>query len=277
MYTHYMNKSQFTEELRKREAELSGLIALLKKRPEMTVDGNLVCASRRERLDYYDKQDANTATYLGADRHELIVKLAQKKYYGKLLVAAEKEKEQIGKCLQTLKSGSSVDDVYPSLHKGIRKLVSPMDITDDGYVAKWLKLYSSFSRGGGKKDDALRTMNGEYVRSKSEVIIADRLAYAGIPYVYEPPLSLETEYSVDMYFKRYPDFIVLNKRTRAEYYWEHLGMLDKGKYCVGSQLKMEAYARKGYFPGKNLLITFESGDRPLSTEYVDSLVREYLS
>ena len=89
-------------------------------------------------------------------------------------------------------------------------------------------------------------MRGDYVGSKSEAIIADRLFANDIPYHYEVAFTPEGEADTsrpvfDMYGRLmgyeglgtdpydrdtlHPDFYVLNKRTRKTYYWEHLGRL----------------------------------------------------
>ena len=60
------------------------------------------------------------------------------------------------------------------------------------------------------KELGLITEKGEYVRSKSEKIIADTLTKNNINYVYELPLRLKGYGTVK------PDFTVLNKRTRHE-------------------------------------------------------------
>ena len=75
---------------------------------------------------------------------------------------------------------------------------------------------------------------------------------------------------------RYPDFFILNKRTRQEYFWEHLGMMGDSQYAAKNQVKMEQFARQGIIPGKNLIVSFECGERPLSTEYVDRIIKELL-
>ena len=69
----------------------------------------------------------------------------------------------------------------------------------------------------------------ERVRSKSEVIIADTLARHGVPYRYEYPLKLKS--GRDGAFRTiHPDFLCLNVRTRAEFYWEHFGLMDDPDY-----------------------------------------------
>ncbi len=269
-----MRKSELLEELKKMEAELDGLIAFLNKRPEIKEQNDLVCGTRKNSIEYYLRKEDNSLTFLGTDKIELIKRLAEKRHFSKLLKVAAREKGQIVKCIHVLESGkvlSDIDAVYQSLPEGVRNLSKPIDITDDGYAAEWYGRNSKNRNPKRSLNGPLKTSKGEVVNSKSEVIIADRLNAAGVPYVYEYAISLD-----DYYLRRFPDFFVLNKRTRQEYFWEHFGMMDSENYCLESQFKLEAYAKKGYFIGKNLLVTFESSKRSLSTEYVDSIISEFL-
>ena len=110
----------------------------------------------------------------------------------------------------------------------------------------------------------------ERVRSKSEVIIADTLARHGIPYRYEYPLELKNDRTV------HPDFLCLNVRTRAEFYWEHFGLMDDPDYLERTLLKLKSFAENHIIPGKNLIFTMESAACPLSTRQVENLINEFL-
>lgn len=66
----------------------------------------------------------------------------------------------------------------------------------------------------------------ERYRSKSEFLIASALKDAGVPFRYECSLYLNGYGTV------YPDFTVLNKRTRRVFYHEHLGMMDDINYVL---------------------------------------------
>ncbi|MBO4394477.1 MAG: hypothetical protein J5800_09050 [Spirochaetales bacterium] len=211
---------------------------------------------------------------MGKDKHDTLVTLAQKQYHDKMLCAANAEKTQIERCLNALKSGrgiSDIDEVYSSLHKAVSELVVPYEETDDGYAEQWYKKYSFFASQKIKLNSAHITAKGETVKSKSEIIIADRLYHAGIPYVYELSMSF-----TDGMRMRYPDFFILNKRTHKEYIWEHQGKMDDKTYCLDSQLKLEEFAENGYILGKNLIFTYEGSSRALSTKYVDMLIKEFL-
>ena len=84
------------------------------------------------------------------------------------------------------------------------------------------------------------TRKGIYVRSKSEVIIADLLHSKGIDFVYERELVLGGS-------KRLPDFTIEDADSGETYYWEHLGMLSNASYKRKWQAKLVWYASHGYF------------------------------
>lgn len=100
-----------------------------------------------------------------------------------------------------------------------------------------------------KEQEDLATLSEYFVRSKSEVIIANMLVSEEVPFVYEEPL-----YAPDgtMFL---PDFTV---KFRGEtYYWEHVGRLDLPDYRAHWEIKEKWYEK--HFPGK-LLTTYEGKD-----------------
>lgn len=127
----------------------------------------------------------------------------------------------------------------------------------------------------------LFTENGEQVRSKSELIIANSLKAAGVPYRYEFPLLMDRNANdpdfPDYDFCRlHPDFYCLNLRTRREFVWEHFGMMDDPEYAARAAEKIQLYQENGFFPGKNLIITMETSKKPLSSKVLKNLIKEYL-
>ena len=273
MYDRSVNKKNLLEELSKRLKDLNRLISYIEKHPAMSIKESLYVCSDAKNCYVYKVFEDGRREYLGKDKKEEIRALSKKAHYTKMLAAALKERDQIEKCIRILNSGkgiTDIDDVYPSLNKVIRRTEGPFTITDDGYVSRWLK-EKNYLRNNREINGQNKTLKGEYVKSKSEIIIADRLTYYGIPYVYE--VATATDVFVDM---MYPDFLILNKRTKEEFYWEHLGKMGDPKYAVRNQIKMEQFAQQGIIMGKNLIVSIESGDRPLSTEYVDSVIKSIL-
>jgi ATP-dependent DNA helicase RecQ len=107
-----------------------------------------------------------------------------------------------------------------------------------------------------------QTLKGEYVRSKSEVIIANILYHTGIPYTYEQPLYAPSGLA------KYPDFTI--EWRGKTYYWEHLGMLNQDDYAGNWESKKAWYAK--HFPDQ--LITTEESST-LSRQ-VEELIRTRL-
>lgn len=104
--------------------------------------------------------------------------------------------------------------------------------------------------------------NGVYMRSKSEVLIANMLLERNIPFRYEQALHCG-----DAIY--HPDFTILDPRTMRDLIiWEHFGRMDSVSYIRNNMDKFEAYCRKGFYYGKNFIVTFESKEAPLTEETV---------
>ena len=113
------------------------------------------------------------------------------------------------------------------------------------------------------------TDKGEQVRSKSELIIANLLSKLGIPYRYEAPLALKRFGTV------YPDFTILNMRTRKTIYYEHFGMMDDVDYCNKALMKIQHYVENGFYPGESFFFTFETGSVSISLRLLENQFRHY--
>ena len=219
----------------------------------------------------YKENENHSFEYLGKNQKEKISNLAQKGYETKLLKIVQKQEKAAQKCLSILSKAGSQEDfesVYEKLPSELKNIVKPINSTDDAYATKWLSY--KYTKKPFPNDCPFFTMRGDQVRSKSELIIADRLYMAGIPYHYEAPTSTSL---TDIF---YPDFTVLNKRTRKEYLWEHFGMMDNPQYCAACISRLHQYAQGDYYQGENLIITYECATKPLETKYVDWLIEKYL-
>lgn len=260
-------------------AEVQCTIAFAKKMIAGSNDGFLFTRTDSTgTVRYYKRKNGDTCgLYLGKDCKKEIKALEEKTYYSKLLKTAIREESILLKVKKELESIPDYNSVFLDIPAEKRHLIAPYEFTpeetDDGIVRV-------FNKKPVKDEIKFITQNGEHVRSKSELIIADRLKSAGVPYYYEDPLILADEgKSKDglipcLYW--HPDFRVQNIRTGKPYYWEHFGMLDNPEYCKSCQEKLEIYSHYGYFPGENLIVTTESSEHSLNMEYVDCLIERYL-
>ncbi|MCF0133823.1 MAG: AAA family ATPase [Blautia sp.] len=111
-----------------------------------------------------------------------------------------------------------------------------------------------------------RTVRGELVRSKSEVIIANALYYNKLDYEYEPELKIEDR------IKR-PDFKIEDYDTGVVWYWEHCGMMSDPQYKKRWEDKKKFYEKNGIVEGKNLIVTYDiSGS--LDSALIDSIIKD---
>jgi len=118
-----------------------------------------------------------------------------------------------------------------------------------------------------------RTSKNELVRSKSEVIIADRLADLGIEYLYERPLRLGGE-------TKYPDFTIEDAELGVTFYWEHCGMMHNPAYRERWERKLLWYRDHGVLPHEEgggtagtLIITEETCESGISSAAIEKLIR----
>ena len=113
-----------------------------------------------------------------------------------------------------------------------------------------------------------RTVRGELVRSKSEVIIANALHYNKLDYEYEPELKLEG------YVKR-PDFKVEDYDTGVVWYWEHCGMMTDPQYKKRWEEKKKFYEKNGIVEGKNLIVTYDDERGGLDASFIQKIIEEH--
>ncbi len=91
------------------------------------------------------------------------------------------------------------------------------------------------------------TDKGDYVASKSEMMIANKLYSLGIHYEYEQEVVIG-----NVHFR--PDFTIYTKDGRV-FYWEHAGMMDDPEYRRRHDDKMDFYERNGIRLQENLIVT----------------------
>lgn len=97
-----------------------------------------------------------------------------------------------------------------------------------------------------------KTLKGHMVRSKSELIIADKLYNAGLAYAYEKPLNGATRKG-----RIFPDFSFTDAAGDL-IIWEHFGRMDDPQYVEGHDWKIQWYADNGFVVGTNLFLTTET-------------------
>ncbi len=162
-----------------------------------------------------------------------------------------------------------INEEYEKCAAGRKVLIEPIYMPNEEYIQQWLA-----DNKGGKNMDfeagIYETINGEFVRSKTEKILADMFYQKGIPYQYEPELRVGEK-------TIYPDFILLNKRTRKTIYWEHLGLISDEGYASKNYYKLALYEENGYLLGKDVLLSQEGPGMPLNLRLVETKIEKFLN
>jgi len=210
--------------------------------------------------------------YLSKRKEEkLITELAQKRYVEKLLVCLNTEIELINIGATAINSHNKYN-VYQTMPESLKKFVVPYYPSAEYINSLWDKQeWTCYNKYNEEKIH--KTNRGEYVRSKSEKIIADLLdSYQELDYVYEPELFLK-----GLNYPIHPDFVVINRKTGKLYIWEHAGMIGEINYSSDFIRKYNEYDSAGIFIGVNLFITMENERVPYDVDRGYSICQRILA
>ena len=258
------------DELKKEITILDKIIVRAEESLKNAPEGILRISKSGSTTQYYrrkNEKDKN-GKYIRIKDRDIAYKLAQKDYDENVIEIAKKHRKKIERFLEQYNQ-NQIKEIYMQLTPEWKKLINPYIMTDEQYIAYWK---SRDYRGKGFMAGApeIYTERGERVRSKSEKIIADKLDLMNIPYLYEYPLKLKGYGTV------YPDFTLLNIRTREEFYLEHLGMMDDPNYSESAIHKIESYEKNGIYPGEKLLMTFETSKSSINMKLFEQMIKRYL-
>lgn len=229
----------------------------------------------KDRHTYFYQQYMNEGEerwdrrYIKKENISLACDLAQKHYYGVVEPIIKNNLDVLKQFIKNYRP-ETVWKVYDDLCQERKKLVEPLFNHREKILKHWKEeVY--------RKNDSFpehlifETDQGDMVRSKSEVIIANILyRHKGeLLYKYERPL----EVMVDGYKQViYPDFTVLNIHTGKVTYWEHAGRMDDPGYANNFVKKINTYIQNNILPGKDVLFTYESQTIPLNMGVVKKMV-----
>lgn len=267
-------KEQAKRELKKLEKIYQSANEFLDQAPR----GFLKCQKKKELIYYYHQYKVDTKKswirkYINKNDFSLAKNLAQKHY-------AQAVKPIIEKNLKILKQfigeyhPEEIEKIYDDLPSNRKILVDPYQISREERIRRWQQ--EEYEKNESYPENLrYETMQGEYVRSKSELIIADILYQHrnDILYKYERPLCLIMDGREKTI---YPDFTILNINTGEIVYWEHAGLMNDPHYADGFVKKMNTYISNGLRPGKDVLFSYESVTNPLEIGVIRKMVEDII-
>ena len=213
------------------------------------------------------QSDGHTKQYIKKKDRPLAEQLAAKKYLTQLLEDLSREKIAIDSYLEQHLNYEPKAEKMLAESSEVQELLSSYFIPLSEELDNWET--SPYERNL-KHPEHLKHKIGkeEYVRSKSEAMIAKILRVNKIPFRYECAITIN---GVTLY----PDFTIRHPKTGQVYYWEHFGLADDMSYVKSMNYKLELYISNNIIPTVNLITTYESKEHPLDFEMVEMLVDFY--
>ena len=250
---------QMLFERQKLEKEIKSIQSQIHELP----DGKLVGTRNGSRMKWY-QSDGHSKTYIPKENQKLIEQLAVKKY---LTLQAEDllhEQNAIDFYLTHHAADAGRAERLLSDRSEYAELLSKYFKPLSQELLDWTK--TPYEHNEKHPEQLIhKTIAGNSVRSKSEVIITMLLYVKKIPFRYECALKLGT-------VTIYPDFTIRHPQTGKVYYWEHFGMMDDPGYAEKAFSKLRLYALHGIVPSIQLLATFETKEKPLSFDTVEDMI-----
>ncbi|SDB35939.1 hypothetical protein [Butyrivibrio sp. INlla16] len=204
------------------------------------------------------KKGGYVRTYIQKKDEELAALLARKTLLVNSITDAENELAAIDAYLKTRKPGKLKNIEAPtSAYITLLKPEFPW-LADDDYPRNQ----------NHPEALTIKAPKGQFVRSKSEAIIAYSLYENHLQYRYECGLEI-----CDVMV--YPDFTIKHPLTGKVFIWEHFGLADQPSYQNNMCSKIRNYINAGYVPGDNLILTYETKDCPLDISYVQGVINLY--
>lgn len=118
-----------------------------------------------------------------------------------------------------------------------------------------------------------KTSFGLMVRSKSEVLIAELLHAAGIPFRYDCELNIRGRDG--RFHHYYPDFTILTPQGDT-IYWEHLGRLDDTDYAWSTFNKILDFYDNHIVAPDNLILTMDGPTGTIDAAAIDRIIKGQL-
>ncbi|MBO7583467.1 MAG: hypothetical protein J6T20_06725 [Treponema sp.] len=252
-----------------KQKELTEILDTVEKQLKTPPKGNLCVSKSHGTFQYYMSLEGNPNKrfYLNRKKRNIAVGIAQRDYYKKLLDVLKNNNNALKNFIKTY-SPLDLINCYTMLPLARKLLITPLFLSNKEYAQQWQK--KEYEHKKEIPEGNLVSLKKEPMRSKSEVIIANLLKEKNIPYHYEYPVHIKNGATL------YVDFLCLNTKTRQEFYWEHCGRMDDPEYTINMTQRIKEYSRTGIIPGKNLILTMETGKIPLDTHHIECMINTFL-
>lgn len=214
---------------------------------------------------YYRVDEDSPPVYIPKKKRKLAEQYAQKKYLQLLKRDLEHEYSALDFYIRHHRERPWESEALLDSKPGYQELLLPYFKPKSQELSEWMN--APYEQNPYRTDKLKQPLeNGKIVRSKSEVMISMILDKYHIPYRVECKLVVGGK----IY---YPDFTIRHPETGEFYYYEHLGLIDKFEYLEKNVEKLHTYITNGIVPMKNLILTFETEEDPLTLEMIEEMIK----
>lgn len=243
----------------------------------MDINGSLKIIRRGKNIHYsfqhFDSDRGKyVCTYIKDENLDFAKQIACRDYYKKLYKVLTDQLEKVQIAL--VNPNIEINNCYLSMTEGKRLLISPIQDSIQSKINTWHN--EKYEINKSHPETLIHpTDRGEFVRSKSEEIIANYLFSKrdDIDYKYERPLEIIVN------GKRvviHPDFSIINLKTGKIYILEHVSRLDLPEYHDSFVFKHRAYIENGMYQTGRIIYSFESEGRPLNMKDIKRLINDII-
>lgn len=237
--------------------------------------------NRQSSRTYYDAIRPNTSRkkYLGNDRNEQVLNIKRFRYAQEALNVIDSDIALLENLLSEyiVPEYQNINRRLPATYRtDLSKTVSPKAVLSSLPKESILwkqRLEAEKAKYPPYKPEQLKhqAMDGSMMRSKSEVIIANIMFLAGIPYVYEVPLFIKGQMLL-------PDFTILSLiDLKTEIIIEHQGMVFLEEYATKFIRSLRTYLQSDFWiPNENLFFTYDDARETLNPHQVMSILKKFV-
>ena len=240
------------------------LLKIYEKRLKDLPEGSLWLSKSKGKV-YYSKYQDGTRIYLGNNSHKEVQSLQLRKVLEETSSRMQYNKDLIAEFL-TKYQDPSPQTVKKSLSKAYQSTDSDLLFAHDGKQRKGWADRPYQKNAFHPEKLTHKTLRGDSVRSKSEVIIANNYFAKGIPYRYEELIKVGGKTFA-------PDFSILVPRLDKVKYHEHFGMMYDPEYRARATQKMGDYIAAGFQPYEDIIFTFDDLDGNIDAQILDVLIQ----
>ena len=242
--------------------QITELDTQIKQLPE----GTFMYTRNGKYIKWYQRV-GNTLRYIKKEDQALAEKLAYKKFLTSQRDDLLREKSALHMYLKHHEINVRNTSQVITDSAAYRALLSSYLKSDSDEIQEWAQV--PYERNQKYPEQLIhKTLSGNVVRSKSEVLIDMALFLNKIPYRYENLLTLND-------ITLCPDFTLRHPKTGQTLYWEHFGMMDQPVYIQNACSKLQRYSSHGLIPSIHVITTYETKDFPLTTELIEKIIDHY--